>query len=153
YGVCAADQSTLVDPTTLFQAGSISKPVAAVAALRLVDAGRIDLDADVNDYLVSWKVPANEGWQPRVTLRHLLSHTGGLTVHGFPGYARGQAVPTLVQVLDGAKPANTAAVRDNAVPGTQSRYSGGGTTIVQQMLIDVMGKPFPALMRELVLDP
>src|SRR5436309_1078733 len=97
FGVKEAGKPEPITLETLFQAGSISKPVAAAAALRLVDEGRIDLDADVNRYLRSWRVPANDGWQPVVTLRQLLSHTGGTTVHGFPGYPQGDALPTLIQ--------------------------------------------------------
>jgi CubicO group peptidase (beta-lactamase class C family) len=153
FGVKEAGQPEPVTTETLFQAGSISKPVTAMVALRLVQEGRIDLDEDVNRYLVSWKVPPSGAWQPRITLRQLLSHTAGLTIHGFPGYMTDRPIPTLVQVLDGEELANTAPVRVNALPGTQFRYSGGGTSIVQLMLMDLLGKPFPALMRELVLDP
>jgi len=115
FGVKEVGKPDRITSETVFQAGSISKPVAAAAALRLVDEGKIDLDADVNRYLRSWKVPANDGWQPIVTLRQLLSHTGGTTVHGFPGYAQGEAIPTLIQVLNGEEPANTPAVRVNAI--------------------------------------
>ncbi|HLK60880.1 MAG TPA: serine hydrolase [Chthonomonadaceae bacterium] len=153
YGVKEAGKSDAVTTETLFQAGSISKPVAAMAALHLVEAGKLDLDEDVNTYLTSWKVPPNADWQPRITLRQLLSHTAGLTIHGFPGYLPTRPIPTVPQLLDGEPPANTGAVRVNAVPGTQFRYSGGGTTIVQLMLMDVLGKPFPQIMRKLVLDP
>jgi CubicO group peptidase (beta-lactamase class C family) len=153
YGVREAGRPDPVTPSTLFQAASISKPVAVLAALRLVGEGRLDLDEDVNRYLTSWRVPANGGWQPRVTLRQLMCHGAGLTVHGFPGYHRDRPIPTLVQVLDGTAPANTPPVRGNAVPGTQFRYSGGGTSVMQRLLMDVTGRPFPDLMRELVLDP
>ena len=88
-----------------------------------------------------------------MTLRGLLSHTAGLTVHGFPGYATDGPVPTLVQVLDGAKPANTAPIRVDVLPGSIWRYSGGGYTIMQQMVVDVTGKPFPQFMHEAVLGP
>lgn len=143
-----------VTPETLFQAGSISKPVAATAALQLVQQGKLDLDADVNGVLKSWKVPQNKFTATRkVTLRGLVTHTAGLTVHGFPGYASGEAVPSLTQVLDGAKPANTAAIRVDTVPGTKWRYSGGGYTVMQQMLIDRTGRDFPGLLQQMVLAP
>src|ERR1043166_3612680 len=77
-----------VTEMTLFQAGSISKPIFALAVMRLIEEARLDLDEDVNRYLTSWKVPPNGSWQPRITLRQLLSHSAGLTVHGFPGYLR-----------------------------------------------------------------
>jgi len=141
-----------VTAETLFQAGSISKPVAAMAALRLVQQGKLNLDADINTYLTSWKLPASPvaAGKP-VTLRELLTHTGGTTVHGFPGYAAGEPVPTLVEVLDGTKPANTAAIRVETAPGTKWNYSGGGFTIMQQSLIDVTKTPFPQLMHDTVL--
>ncbi len=155
YGTRDAGTRTadLVTPETLFQAASISKPVTVVGALRLVEQGILDLDADVNDYLTAWKVPPGGAWQPRLTLRQLASHSAGLTVHGFPGYPRDAAQPTLVQVLDGLPPTNTPPIRVDTVPGTQFRYSGGGTSIMQQLLMDVTGTPFPDLMRALVLDP
>lgn len=153
YGVRAAGSSEPVDTETLFQAASISKSVTAAAVMRLVDDGVLDLDEDVNSYLASWKVPPNEGWQPRITLRQLLSHTAGTTVDGFMGYASGEILPTLTDILDGTPPANNDPVRIDLLPGTQMRYSGGGTTIVQQALIDVTEKPFPALMRDWVLEP
>jgi CubicO group peptidase (beta-lactamase class C family) len=154
YGVARAGDPRLVDTATLFQAASISKPVAAIAALRLVEQGRLALDEDVNVRLTSWKVPPGDSaLGGSVTLRRLLSHNAGLTVHGFPGYARGVPVPTAVQVLDGAPPANTAPVRVDLVPGTRWRYSGGGYTVVQQLLSDVAARPFAALMEEMVLRP
>jgi CubicO group peptidase (beta-lactamase class C family) len=154
FGVTEAGGSTPVTPHTRFQAASISKPVASLGALLLVSQGRLSLDDPVNGRLVSWKVPDNEFTaKAPVTLRRLLSHTAGLTVHGFGGYPAASAVPTLVQVLDGAKPANSAAIRVDVLPGSMSRYSGGGYTVAQQLLIDVTGKPFPSLMSELVLRP
>ena len=153
YGVIEQGSKIPVTPKTLFQAGSISKPVAAAGALSLVEQGKLALDEDVNRKLKTWKVPENEFTKTeKVTLRRLMSHTGVLTVHGFPGYDIDDARPTLVQVLDGEKPANTAAIRVDIVPGTQERYSGGGVTIEQLLMTDVTGKAFPALMRKLVLD-
>lgn len=154
YGMADAGARQAVTAATLFQAGSISKPVAAMGALALVQEGKLTLDGDINQYLKSWKVPANAHTaKAPVTLERLLSHTAGLTVHGFPGYAEGAAVPTVPQVLDGAAPANTAAVRVDLDPGTRYRYSGGGYTIAQLAMTDVTGQPFPALMQRLVLVP
>jgi CubicO group peptidase (beta-lactamase class C family) len=143
-----------VTAETVFQAGSISKPVAAMAALKLVQEGKLSLDADVNTELTSWKLPYGpEAKGKVVTLRELLTHTGGTTVHGFPGYAMGEPVPTLVQVLNGEKPANTAAVRVETVPGTKWEYSGGGITIMQLMMIEASGEAFPKLLQDTVLGP
>src|ERR1700752_1634796 len=139
---------------TAFEAVSIRKPVFALAAMRLAEAQQIDLDADVRTYLKSWQLPDGDGgWQPKVTLRQLLSHTAGTTVHGFPGYPAGVPLPSLPQVLDGAPPANTLPVFVDLIPGLQFRYPGGGTTIAQLAITDLTGRPFPALMRELVLRP
>src|SRR6185312_6405282 len=107
------------------------------------------LDADINDYLTSWKLPASDAAKGKaITLRHLLTHTGGTTVSGFPGYAAGVTVPSTPQVLTGGPPANTPAVRIDAEPGVAWRYSGGGFTIMQLAAMDVSGKTFPALMRD-----
>jgi CubicO group peptidase (beta-lactamase class C family) len=138
---------------TPFQCGSISKPVFALAVMKLAENGTIDLDADVNDYLTSWRLPAGDGWQPRVSLRQLLSHSAGITVHGFPGYPASGPWPTASDVLRAVLPANNQPIVVDVLPGTQFRYSGGGTTIAQQAVVDVTGKPFAELMRELVLDP
>jgi CubicO group peptidase (beta-lactamase class C family) len=139
--------------TTPFQSGSISKPVFALAVMKLAEAGAIDLNTDVNEYLKSWHLPGKDGWQPRITLRQLLSHTAGTTVHGFPGYPASGPWPTVPQILRGVPPANTQPVVVDVLPGTQFRYSGGGTTIAQQVVVDMTGTPFPELMRELILDP
>jgi CubicO group peptidase (beta-lactamase class C family) len=139
---------------TLFQAASISKPVTAVAALALVQSGILNLDSDVNSFMKSWKVPSNVWTRTSaVSLRRLLSHSGGVTVGGFEGYELGVPVPTLVLVLDGEAPANNAPITVDSEPGAQYRYSSGGYTIVQQLLIDVTGKKFPELMNDLVLRP
>lgn len=142
-----------VTSSTRFQAASISKSVAATAALHFVEAGKIDLDRNVNDYLKSWKIPDNQFTrEQKVTLRRILSHSAGITVHGFPGYEAGKPVPTLVEVLNGEKPANTEPIRVDTIPGTKWRYSGGGYTVMQQMLIDVLGEPFPDIIERTVLS-
>jgi CubicO group peptidase (beta-lactamase class C family) len=153
YGV-VYEGGPAVTPDTLFQAASISKPVTAMAALRLAERGELDLDADINTVLTTWHLPPGPGaGNTSATVRQLLSHTAGTSVSGFPGYAADKPVPTLVQVLDGAPPANTKPVRIVTVPGSAWRYSGGGYTIVQQALIDRSGKPFDALLLETVLKP
>jgi CubicO group peptidase (beta-lactamase class C family) len=145
---------TPVTAETMFQAGSISKPIAAMAALRLVQQGKLSLDTDINTYLISWKLPSDPVAEGKpITLRELLTHTAGTTVHGFPGYANSAPVPTLVQVLNGEKPANTPAIRCEAAPGVSWKYSGGGFTIMQQVLIDVTKEPFPKLLHDSVLAP
>jgi len=153
YGFKEAGGDDLVTPKTLFQGASISKPVAATAALHFIEQGVFDLDEDVNKKLVSWKVPENEFTrEKKVTLRRILSHSAGLTVSGFGGYAQGKEVPALHKILDGEKPANSASIRVDIEPGTKFRYSGGGYTVMQQLLIDRVNKPFPEIMQETVLE-
>ncbi len=153
FGLRDARYQDPVTARTLFQAGSISKPVFSLAVLKLVQEGILNLDEDIGNYLSSWRLTSNGGWEPRLTLRQLLSHTAGLNVHGFPGYQASETVPAVYQVLDGESPANTAPVQVNMLPGLQFRYSGGGTTVAQQLVVDQLGKPFPKIMQELILGP
>jgi len=143
-----------VTANTRFIAGSISKPVTALAVLKLVQSGRLNLDVDANQYLKSWKIPDN-GFtaQSKVTVRELLNHTGGVTVAGFGGYAYGTQLPTLLQILNGIAPANSPPTRVDLVPGTTWRYAGGGYVILRQLLMDVTGEPFEKLMQEIILEP
>lgn len=139
---------------TMFQAGSISKPVAASGAMKLVQAHRFALEDTANSRLTSWRIPDNAFTKGHpVTLRELWTHTAGTNVHGFPGYAAGVPVPTVVQVLEGKPPANTPPVVVERTPGTVWNYSGGGITIAQLAMTDVTHEPFPELMRRLVLQP
>ncbi|HWB82417.1 MAG TPA: serine hydrolase [Nannocystaceae bacterium] len=154
YGLADSYTGEAVRDTTLFQAGSISKSVNALAVLSVAAEGKLDLDAPINEALRSWKLPDNELTRSSpVTLRRLLSHNAGTTVHGFPGYAEGAPVPSLTQVLDGEPPANTPAVRVDVAPGSIVRYSGGGTTITQLALVDTFGEPYPVILARLVLAP
>lgn len=153
YGVLEAGSKNPVTAETLFQACSISKPVSAVAALYLVEQGKLELDEDVNRKLESWKIPETEFTkETNVTLRRLLTHTAGTTVSGLRGYAFDEQLPTLLQILDGSKPANSEPIRIDTVPGTQWRYSGGGFLVLQQLLIDVTNTAFSEILREVVLQ-
>ncbi|NNF35582.1 MAG: beta-lactamase family protein [Saprospiraceae bacterium] len=141
-----------VDENTLFQAASISKPVAAAGIHKLVQKGALDLDTDVNKYLSSWKVPSSRFTDlEKVTLRKLMTHTAGTTVHGFPGYQSSDAFPTDIQVLNGE--GNTDAVVVDTIPGSINRYSGGGYTIMERVVEDVTGKDFAVFMSNDILDP
>ena len=151
YGVVTPGGAA-VTTSTPFQAASISKPVAAMAALKLAESGVIALDRDVNTYFSRWKLPKDAD-DNAVTLRQLLSHTAGTTVHGFPGYAAGMPVPTIVQILNGAAPSNTRGVHVSSRPGSQWRYSGGGYTVVQYLLTERSGRAFPQLLADTVLKP
>ncbi len=152
YGLADVESGTPVTASTLFQAASISKPVAATAALILVERGELDLDEDVNQKLTSWQLPETRHTAGElVTLRRLVTHSAGLTVHGFPGYARDENVPGTVAVLNGD--GNTDPILPDTTPGAIWRYSGGGYTVMQLLVTDVAGRPFAQAVRELVLEP
>ena len=152
YGIANSDSGSLVDTSTLFQAGSISKPVAGMGALALVDKGDLSLDADINTWLSEWKVEENQYTQSeKVTLRRLLTHTAGLTVHGFPGYHPDSLLPGTIQVLTGA--GNTPAVVVDTPPGSLWRYSGGGYTVMQLAIEQTTGIAFEDFLQQTVLQP
>ena len=154
YGVREAGHKSPIDTTTMFQAASISKPLSALAALSLVQRGVLDLDKDVNDVLTSWKVPKSDSIPNfLVTLRGLLSHTSGLTPTGYVGYEHGTKLPTLIQVLNGARPANTTPISVDELHGQGFHYSGGGYTILQQIILDVTKTRYPDFMQQTVLAP
>jgi CubicO group peptidase (beta-lactamase class C family) len=154
YGFADEVHKQPVLTTTLFQAASVSKPVAALGALHLVEQRRISLDEDVNEKLRGWKIPKNVFTSEHpVTLRLILCHSAGLTVHGFRGYPVGAPIPSLIQILDGKPPANSRPVRVQYEPGSEWRYSGGGYVVMQQMVSDVTGKSFADYMEETVFKP
>jgi len=153
YGVTETGGKPVTD-LTRFQAGSVSKPVAALAAMRLVEQGKLTLDDDFNQFLTSWKIPHNTFTAKKVvTLREILTHTAGFTVHGFEGYVPTAPRPGLIEVLNGVSPANSPPIIVNQAPGAAYRYSGGGFCVMQQGMLDVTGSDFPDLMSRLVLSP
>ena len=155
YGVADASSGRAVQTDTPFQAASISKPVTAMAAMRLVQDGRFGLDDDVNRLLKSWKVPAGEDRAGApVTPRSLMSHTSGADDgFGFPGYDPTAPRPTAVQVLDGQAPSNVGKVLFVRPPFAAFKYSGGGVTLMQVLLTDVTGEAFAELLQTRVLGP
>lgn len=153
YGYADVSENRTVTEKTLFQAASISKSLNSMGILKLVQEKQLDLNADINNYLVTWKFPYDEKTNNKhITLAGLLSHTAGLTVHGFPGYAKGEPIPALPQILDGEKPANTEAIRSYEEPGKRFNYSGGGTTISQMILMDVTKQSYEVFMQKNVLE-
>ena len=154
WGVTEAGGKRPATSDTIFQAGSISKPVASMAAMRLAQDGRLNLDANVNDYLTTWKVPDTAFTHSKpVTMRELLTNSSGTPQYGSPEYDIHARIPTLVEILDGIPPAYTPAVRVEAIPGSRWQYSNGGFEIAQQVVMDVTGEAFPEFMRTTLLEP
>ncbi|WP_461136771.1 serine hydrolase domain-containing protein [Spirosoma lituiforme] len=154
YGWADTTRRLPVTTETLFSAGSVSKPVAAVAALQLVEQGIMSLDTPINRYLTSWKIPESDFTRQRaVTLRQLLSHTAGATQHGFWGIQPEDPLPTVVQILNGDSVAQSRRIEISFRPGTQWRYSGGGVMIAQLAVMDQTHKPYADFVYQTVLAP
>jgi len=155
YGISDVETDARVGVETMFQAASISKPVAATVSVRAVQEGKFTLDQDVNTILKTWKLPGGDYTKDRpVTPRALLSHTSGTgDGFGFPGYAPNTALPTVPQILDGVPTSNGRAVRLERAPLTGFKYSGGGATIQQLALTDAIGRAFAPIAQDWVLGP
>lgn len=151
-GVKQAGKFGIVDSNTRFQAASISKTINALCVLSLVRDGRIGLDDPVNQHLKDWKLGGRDD-SGKVTVRMLLNHSGGLNVHGFGGYFRAGKLPKTVEILTGAAPANSEAVRVVSRPGRAFKYSGGGTVVLQKLVGDVIGSSYASVVSERVLMP
>ena len=154
YGWADEEEQRKVSTSTRFQAASISKSLNSMGILKLVEQGKLDPEADINNYLAGWKFPYDSlSKNKKISVNNLLSHTAGLSIHGFPGYKRTDVLPSVPQILDGEKPANTKAVRSLFEPGKQFKYSGGGTTITQLLLTSITGRDYAEFMEKEVLRP
>ncbi len=154
YGYADVSEKRLADASTRFQAASISKSLNAMSLLKLAQEKKIDLFADINNYLTSWKFPYDSvSKNKKISVANLLSHTAGLTIHGFPGYKPTATLPSVEQIINGQAPANTKAVRSQAEPGVKSVYSGGGTTISQLIVMDVAKSRYEDYALKNVLQP
>jgi CubicO group peptidase (beta-lactamase class C family) len=154
YGFADTAQKRPVTNNTLFQIASIGKSLNAFGQMALVQDGKINLERDINDYLIRWKFPHDSlSKGKKITLANLLSHTAGLSVHGFDGYEWHHTLPTIFQTLNGEPPANNPPVRSEFEPGIKSQYSGGGIMISQLMLEDVTGMEYSEYMNKKVFLP
>jgi len=139
---------------TLFHAKSVSKPVAAVTAMKLFERGELALDAPLDSQLTSWSVPDNQYTRSTApTLRHLLSHSAGFTRGGVDSYLPSETLPGLLESIEGRPPATVEPVTVDFEPGTGTRYSGGGYGVLQLLLRDRTGRPFSLLADSLVFEP
>ncbi|WP_339747034.1 serine hydrolase domain-containing protein [uncultured Maricaulis sp.] len=149
----AAAYGADVDPASLFQAASLSKAVAAAGILALARERGFDIDADLTGQLGSFDLAAINPEGRTVSLRGLLSHTAGATIHGYPGYPVGTPLPDTLEIVTGAQRTNTPAVAIDFDPEHPWRYSGGGYEIAQLWAEQASGEDFAALIQRLVLDP
>ena len=166
YGLADVAAGEPMDAAMVLEFGSLGKVITAWAVMRLVDQGRLDLDAPANDYLKRWQVESSRYDSNRVTIRRLLSHTSGLSIHGYVDYSpRRAALPGLVESVDGkhlmeglletlqtGRPSlgNVELVQE---PGSGYKYSGGGYAVLQMVIEDVTGEPFDAFMQREITDP
>ena len=154
YGWADEGEERKVTTNTRFQAASISKSLNSLGILKLVEEGKLDPAADINNYLRTWKFPYDSvSKNKKINTYQLLSHTAGLGIHGFPGYQADTILPSLSEILDGKQPANTKAVRSVFEPGVKYQYSGGGTIISQMLLMDITGRDYAEYMQAEVLTP
>jgi len=154
YGITDESSMNPINSETLFSVGSISKVVNAIVTLKLVELGDLNLDKNINNYLKDWKVDKNQfNSQNEVTLRHILSHTAGFSVHGFEDYYPGEPLPTTLQILNGDKPAKNNKVELILPVGHQYKYSGGGITIIQKIIEDVTGMSYPNAVSKILFEP
>lgn len=153
YGFADVATERSVDPnSTVFQVASISKSVVAWTVLRLAEESALDLDAPVESYLTRWSFPDSPFDSDDVTSRRLLSHTGGTSLWGYPGFAPETDLPTLVQSLNGHTNGR-GKVRLEVEPGTRFRYSGGGFTVLQLAIEEITGQEFSDAVEQKILDP
>ncbi|TXD82887.1 beta-lactamase family protein [Subsaximicrobium wynnwilliamsii] len=154
YGSTGAKEIPNVTEQTVFQAASISKFVNAVAMLKLMELKKIDLNEDINNYLTSWKFPYNKNVDTNpITIRQLLSHTAGLSTHGFGGYKNSDKLPSIIQTLEGKNPANSDKVEQILPTNKKFKYSGGGTTISQLILMDNSISSYESFLNKNLFEP
>jgi len=152
YGVGNKKEGWEVTPETVFQAGSISKAVAAVGVMQLVEEGLLDLDAPAGQYLSLWEFPESEFDEKEVTIRRLLSHTAGLAPRGYMGYRPTRDIPPLLDSLTG-EARRGKAVRIVEEPGSGFKYSGGGYSVLELIIEEVSGLGFEEYMQKRVFQP
>ncbi|MFT7604442.1 MAG: CubicO group peptidase (beta-lactamase class C family), partial [Saprospiraceae bacterium] len=152
YGYSDIDKKIKVNNLTGFNIASISKTVAAWGVMKLVQEGKIDLDAPAEKYLNRWHLPKSKFDADEVTIRRLLSHTAGLSLHGYPGWSPSDILPTIEESLEG-KNNGPGGVEIIMEPGTKWKYSGGGYSILQLIIEEVTGEKFEVYMQGEILNP
>lgn len=154
YGDLQKGEVAKINEETMFSVGSVSKVVNALLILKLVAAGKLKLEEDINQYLVDWKVKDSKYTRDNpVTLKAILSHTAGFSVHGFADYLPGEAIPTTIQILNGVSPAKNDKVELIHPVGSKFSYSGGGITVSQKIVENVTGMPYHEAAHKYLFEP
>ncbi len=155
YGLSNIGIHEKVTSKTGFNIGSISKLFTAVGIMILVEEGKIDLDAPAETYLTRWQLPKTKYDNQKVTIRGLLNHTAGISVHGYPGFIVQKQLPSLEASLDGENGPVRANEKVEIIiePNTKFQYSGGGYTILQLIIEEVSQMPFHKFMKKKVFRP
>ncbi|MFD2045445.1 serine hydrolase domain-containing protein [Ornithinibacillus salinisoli] len=156
YGVLELGLNNIVNRNSIFNACSISKFVTAILVMSLTEQGVLDLDQDVNNRLISWKVPDYPFMtKSKVTLRTLLSHQSGITDpnNSFTELTSIHGIPTITDLLEGKTPYCTESIKVTYEPESDFQYSDAGFCVIQQLIEDVMGRSFTDVMNERVFTP
>ena len=154
FGVKDIRTKEAVTLETLFEAGSASKTFTAAAILSAVEKKILDLDEDVNNHLISWKIPENDFTKKKkVSIRHLLTHTAGINRPDSMFSAQEGKTPSIDQILKGESPALNDPAEVCFIPETDHMYSNFGYIILQKLLEDVAEKKFSGIMKEVIFEP
>lgn len=158
YGLADRERGEPVKTDTVFQAASISKTLTAWGVMRLVEQGRVELDAPVERYLRRWRLPDapsngdGSNAATGVTIRRLLSHSAGLNITEYLGYTPDTSLPAVEEVLSQGS-GKTGPVCQVRPAGGRFAYTDGGYVILQLVVEEVSGRPFAEFMQDEVLQP
>jgi Beta-lactamase len=147
FGYLNVAKKVKADPETVYVVGSIFKVVVATAVMKLADEGKVTLDGPVNRYLKKFKMVRDRKVENGLTLRHLLTHRGGLPEVG-----------SQVRVWDGKLPIPLEDLLKTSgwlmeKPGEKERYSNLGFSLAAYVAGQVSAKPIPETFQDLVLKP
>lgn len=154
YGVLQQGSDQPVTADTVFSVGSVSKVATALMTLHLVETDLIDLDDDITHAVAGWSPSSDNPYSDAaLTPRMVLSHTGGLNLHGFADFMPGEDLPTALETLNGEAPASHPALDIQALPGSRYRYSGGGYTLLQEFIAQQAEDEFASVAETALFGP
>lgn len=156
YGLLEVKSNRKANDDSSFSACSISKFLTGMLSMKLVEEGLFNLDVDVNESLVSWKVPVNDFTKnKKVTLRNLLSHQSGIKdpEGSFSELNSNIGIPSMVEIFEGETPYCKVPIDVKCEPESEFHYSDAGFCIIQQLIEDVTEIPFHQVMNEQIFEP